>query len=416
MRNQKDFYTILGISRHATAIEIKIAYLMLAKEWHPDKHQNSDEAGRKKAEEKFKDLGEAYSVLGDTSKKADYDLTLHDEQEPDEPEESEEPDESDFYTHYARPSGWETREDAGIANEALKKAFLEKLALERHNVGRKYAVFAEIFRGVHKGSYDDTRYREDIKLAREDALGCADAIRFIIEDAKKKNIRLIDEEINAAYHLEHEVRELIKEASSLTLREAMQRMKEQGEYGLVVHSTDLYKLLKPESDFWKPQNAWLRLKLYDQMNLGISEYNNRKIMESFLDYEDDERCIETFKRRVLDNVDMFTINEMKAFYRKTGFGEKNRADILRECNITPKEVLKHRTLRVIIDNTPILELTMSINKAEQQRKEARALQEKLVMKSSLISELKKPFSFNFGDVSENSTDWRKKRPASGNAE
>jgi len=402
MRNQKDFYAILGVSRYATAIEIKIAYLMLAKEWHPDKHQSADEIGRKTAEEKFKDLGEAYGILGDTAKKADYDLTVWDQY----PEDADEPD---FQRQYARPSGWGAGEDHVGANETLKKAFLDRLALERQNVGQKYAIFAEIFRGIHRGSYDETRYREDLRLATADALNCADAIRFIIEDAKKKKIRFIDEELNAAYNLEHEVRELVKEAASLTFIEAVQRMKAQGEHGLVVHSTDLYKLLKPDSDFWKPHNAWFRLKLYEQMNLGISEYNNRKIMECFLENEDDERCIETFKRRVLDNIDMFTINEMKAFYRKTGYGEKSRADILRECSITPKEVLKHRSLRIIIDSTPILELTMSIDKAEQQRKEARALHEKLVMKSSLIGELKKPFSFNFGDVSENSTDWRKKR-------
>ena len=57
MHHQKDFYLILGVSKYASATEIKIAYLMLAKEWHPDKHQNTDEAGRKTAEERFKDLG-----------------------------------------------------------------------------------------------------------------------------------------------------------------------------------------------------------------------------------------------------------------------------------------------------------------------------------------------------------------------
>jgi curved DNA-binding protein CbpA len=402
MHNQKDFYVILGVSRYATTVEIKIAYLMLAKEWHPDKHQNADEARRKTAEEKFKDLVEAYSVLSDAAKRADYDLTLRDQ----------EPEEPDFYGQYARQPGRETREDPIIANETLKKAFLDKLAFERQNAGQKYAIYAEIFRGVYKGVYNETRYREDIKLANADALTCADAIRFIIEDAKKKRIRFIVDELNAADNLEREIRDLVREASSVTFREAVLRMKAQGEHGLVVHSTDLYKLVKSDSDFWKPHNAWLRLKLYEQINLGINEYNNRKIMECFLDNEDDKRCIETFKRRVLDNVDMFTINEMKVFYRKTGFGEKSRADILRECNITPKEVLKHRSLRVIIDNTPILELTMSAKKAEQQRKDARALYEKLVMKSSLIGELKKPFSFNFGDTSENSTDWRKRQTPS----
>jgi len=401
MHHQKDFYLILGVSKHASTTEIKIAYLMLAKEWHPDKHQNTNEAERKTAEERFKDLGEAYSILSDAAKRADYDLTLRDQ----------DPVKPNFDKRSARPSERATRNEPVIANETLKKSFLDRLELERRNVGKKYAALAEIFRGVHKGSYTETRYLKDMELAAADALKCADTIRFIIEDAKKKRIRHIEEELYAADNLECEVRDLVKETSSLTFLEAAERMRAQGEHGLVVHSTDLYKLLKPESGFWKSNSAWLRLKLYEQMNLGISEYNNRIIMEYFLNNEYDEKCIETFKRRVLDNIDMFTINEMKAFYRKAGCGEKSRADILRECNIKPKEVLKHRSLRVLIDNTPILELTMSVNKAELQRKEARTLYEKLVMKSSLINELKKPFSFNFGDISENSTDWRKKQAA-----
>ena len=400
MRYQKDFYVILGVSKHATATEIKIAYLMLAKEWHPDKYQNADEAGRKTAEEKFKDLGEAYSVLGDAARRADYDSTLR----------AQDHGKHDFDRHHARGRG--TRDVPVVSNETLKKAFLDRFELERQNVGRKYAILTEIFRGVRKGNYNETRYLKDLGLAEAEALKCADTIHSIIEDAKKNRIRNIEEELYTAANLEQEVRDLIKETSSLTFIEAAARMRAQGEHGLVVHSTDLYKLLKPESGFWKPNNAWLRLKLYEQMNLGISEYNNRIIMEYFLDNEEDERCVETFKRRVIDNIDMFTINEMKAFYRKTGYGEKSRADILRECNIKPREVLKHRSLRVLIDNTPILELTMNVNKAELQRKEARTLYEKLVMKSSLINELKKPFSFNFGDISENSTDWRKKRTTS----
>ena len=406
MNGQKDFYSILGVNKDATAAEIKNAYLNLAKEWHPDKHQNADDAGRKIAEEMFKNLGEAYGVLNDEAKRSDYDLTFED-QEPD-----EEPDEPDFYEQYARRPEWKTYEAPNVVNEALKKAFLSALALESKNVGEKYAIFAEIFRGVHKGNYDEARYLKDIWLAKVDALNCANTIRRITDDARKKKIRFIDEELKAADGLEWEVRELVGEAASLTFKEAIQRMKAQSEYGLVVHSTDLYKLLKSDRGFWEPHSVWLRLKLYEQINLGINEYNNRKIMEHFLENEEDERCIETFKRRVLDNIDMFTINEMKAFYRKTGCGEKSRADILRECNITAKEVLKHRSLRVLIDSTPIFELTMSVKKAEQQRKDARTWYERLVMKTSLISELKKPFNFNFGDISENSTDWRKKHDRS----
>lgn len=55
----KDYYQILGVSRSATADEIKKAYRKMALKYHPDK--NSDPG----AEEKFKEIAEAYDVLSD---------------------------------------------------------------------------------------------------------------------------------------------------------------------------------------------------------------------------------------------------------------------------------------------------------------------------------------------------------------
>ena len=64
----KDYYNILGISRTASADEIKKAYRQMAIKFHPDKNQGSQEA-----EAKFKEINEAYDVLSDPLKKASYD-------------------------------------------------------------------------------------------------------------------------------------------------------------------------------------------------------------------------------------------------------------------------------------------------------------------------------------------------------
>jgi curved DNA-binding protein len=66
--NYKDYYKILGVEKTASADEIKKAYRKLAVKYHPDKNQ-----GDKKAEEKFKELNEAYEVLGDAGKRKKYD-------------------------------------------------------------------------------------------------------------------------------------------------------------------------------------------------------------------------------------------------------------------------------------------------------------------------------------------------------
>ena len=64
-----DLYKVLEINRNATSDEIKKAYRTLAFKYHPDRN-----AGNKEAEEKFKKINEAYSVLGDESKRKEYDL------------------------------------------------------------------------------------------------------------------------------------------------------------------------------------------------------------------------------------------------------------------------------------------------------------------------------------------------------
>ena len=68
----EDFYKVLGVDKNATAQEIKKAYRKLALKYHPD-HNPGDKA----AEEKFKQVSEAYEVLSDEEKRAKYDQFGH---------------------------------------------------------------------------------------------------------------------------------------------------------------------------------------------------------------------------------------------------------------------------------------------------------------------------------------------------
>ena len=69
---KKDYYEVLGVEKNATEQEIKKAYRKLAMKYHPDRNKDN-----KEAEEKFKEASEAYEVLSDADKKAQYDQFGH---------------------------------------------------------------------------------------------------------------------------------------------------------------------------------------------------------------------------------------------------------------------------------------------------------------------------------------------------
>lgn len=72
MAIQRDYYEVLGVSRTASGDEIKTAYRKLAFHYHPDRNP-----GNAEAEDKFKEAAEAYEILSDTNKRAQYDRFGH---------------------------------------------------------------------------------------------------------------------------------------------------------------------------------------------------------------------------------------------------------------------------------------------------------------------------------------------------
>jgi len=71
MASKKDFYETLGVSKSASADDLKRSYRKLAMEYHPDKNKT------KEAEEKFKEINQAYEVLSDPQKRSTYDQVGH---------------------------------------------------------------------------------------------------------------------------------------------------------------------------------------------------------------------------------------------------------------------------------------------------------------------------------------------------
>lgn len=69
MPSKKDYYDVLGVGRSATTDEVKSAYRRLARQYHPDVNKDNPKA----AEERFKDISEAYEVLADPEKRRRYD-------------------------------------------------------------------------------------------------------------------------------------------------------------------------------------------------------------------------------------------------------------------------------------------------------------------------------------------------------
>ena len=71
MSRKRDYYEVLGVQRNATTDEIKNTYRKLALKFHPDRNKSPE------AEEKFKEISEAYAVLSDNEKRKRYDKYGH---------------------------------------------------------------------------------------------------------------------------------------------------------------------------------------------------------------------------------------------------------------------------------------------------------------------------------------------------
>lgn len=107
----RDYYEVLGVSRDATDDQIKSAFRQLSKKWHPDLQQGKSDVEKKEAEDKFKELNEAYSTLSDKDKREQYDQFG-----PNGPSFNESPFDDDMFSGMFRHFGF-----GGNARQAKRK-------------------------------------------------------------------------------------------------------------------------------------------------------------------------------------------------------------------------------------------------------------------------------------------------------
>ncbi|MDO8752935.1 MAG: J domain-containing protein [Anaerolineales bacterium] len=168
----KDYYKIIGVSRKASADDIRKAYRKLAMQYHPDKNP-----GDKKAEDKFKEINEAYQVLSDEQKRARYDQLGSAY--------------SDFRTRGGRPGDFQWDD------------WFQQNAGQRGNVddmfnGGGSAGFSDFFRTIFgeamrssarsQAAQQGTGYQQDVQISFQEAY--EGALRQLQTNERKLQVRI----------------------------------------------------------------------------------------------------------------------------------------------------------------------------------------------------------------------------------
>jgi len=158
----KDYYKILGVDRKATSDEIRKAYRKLAKQYHPDHNPNN-----KEAEDRFKDINEAYEVLSDTKKRSYYDRVG-----------------SDY-------SSWQRRGNPGDFNWGNYGTNVNMDDLNDMFGGAGFSDFFQTIFGMGGARPNQPRsrgYQQDLDISLEEAY--KGTTRLIESNGKKKQVRI----------------------------------------------------------------------------------------------------------------------------------------------------------------------------------------------------------------------------------
>ena len=163
----RDYYEILGVDRSATEDEMKRAFRKLARKYHPDLHTSND---KKEAEEKFKELNEAYEVLRDPEKRKKYDQLGADWK---------------AGQNFQPPPGWDVRQDFGTGPERAQENSFSS-ADARHFSDFFETLFGHGFSKGFQGPSDGQPFVRHQQGADHEA-----TLRISLEDAYRGGIKSI---------------------------------------------------------------------------------------------------------------------------------------------------------------------------------------------------------------------------------
>lgn len=202
-------YEILGVERSADEKTIKATYRKLARKWHPDLFHN--EAERKNAEAKMKEINEAFDILKTSEKRAAFDEAN--------------PVSANVYEYYAnknpesKNSKNKRKDSKDIEQEKQRRAIIQFLEVEYKHKEEIFSMFSELAEGAFNNTFSNEEYLEYLELVLEEQKDCIANIQKIIAIAKKKQITGLELNIN---HAEAVVVDLKQKGNSIprSLKEA----------------------------------------------------------------------------------------------------------------------------------------------------------------------------------------------------
>lgn len=338
----KNLYEVLGVDREANDETLRKAYRELARKWHPDRYPKGK--AQEQAEEKMKEINEAYGILSDKDKRAMYDL--------------QNPVSGNVYEHYAqkqpksKPWFKKKRASSDIEKEKQRKAVFQFLELEYQHKSDIFDMFDELANGAVSDEFSDEEYLETLELIFEEAEDCIAKLQGIVTAAKERKIEGLEVAFKQAQEAIEELTKKRDETPS-TLKKAQyveetRRLTEKVNDLMEGFGPRLYSI----THFNLLDKTW---EFHSDDELNAAREGHKKEVDEFL--EDIQWVQEAASERnikigtiVFNGRDNFTIDECKKTPKKSSQMLSLNLQNLRKAFWEKCEYSKSKTGEIILDN------------------------------------------------------------------